>query len=60
MRLTSLSRVAQGNADSPTAPAVWWLVGAILTAAVVLLSIYRDTIIEKCVPLSLVMLVRAR
>ncbi|GAA5900217.1 hypothetical protein JCM8208_002053 [Rhodotorula glutinis] len=29
---------------------VWWLVGAIVTAAVVLLSIYRDTIIEKFEP----------
>ncbi|BGP40758.1 hypothetical protein JCM10449v2_004723 [Rhodotorula kratochvilovae] len=29
---------------------VWWIVGIILTVAIVLLSIYRDTIIEKFEP----------
>lgn len=29
--------------------AVWWLCAIVITVAVVLLSIYRDTIIEKCV-----------
>ncbi|GAA6049735.1 hypothetical protein JCM3770_004433 [Rhodotorula araucariae] len=29
---------------------VWWIVGIVLTAAIVLLSIYRDTIIKKFEP----------